>query len=421
MKRQNSVAIISIGTELTEGIIRDVHLHYLANQLKIRDMVVEKAVYLPDDFEVIERESKRALEDCSLIIFTGGLGPTSDDLTRDVIASVTETKLVFVEEIWNKILTRFRGRRVSEANKKQAMIPSGFECLDNNRGTAPGFYGRYKDSVIIALPGPPKELSEMFEREALPRIVNDFNLGIGMGETNGVLRGSVFMTPESELEEALGNCREIGINWGTRVTEFNVEFVLRGKNEVERRKVFNCLKEKLGNLRVRLGSLTPAMMLFNLLRDKKYKLATVESCTGGLIGKLITDIPGSSSVYWGGWVVYSNGAKEELLGVDVDTLTGKGAVSTETVEALCRGALKESGADIAIAVSGIAGPTGGSKDKPVGTVFIGVAMNDGGYRVKRFCFFGSRDLVRRKSAIAAFVLAENLILETEWLDRYESW
>ncbi len=428
MKKNISVTIISIGTELTEGVIQDTHLRYLSQQLGLYGVRVEKAVYLPDVFDPVRREGERALRESDIVMFTGGLGPTSDDITRDVISDITGKSLVFDSAIWDSIINRFKGRKVAEVNKRQALVPTGFEWLRNDLGTAPGLYGKYDGKLIIALPGPPRELRWVFENEALPRIVRYFKL---RSEDDDILKCSVFMTPESELEEALVSCKGIvskgkRIRWGTRVTEYYIEFSIRGGDRKIREDVFRCLRDKLGFSKVRRGEISPPVVLFNLLRDRKLRLVTVESCTGGLVGKLITDIPGSSSVFWGGVVVYSNEAKEKLSGVSGEVIGKFGAVSKETVELLTRNALESSKADLSIAISGIAGPEGGTPNKPVGTVFIGVGLREGEKKevrlvVKGFRFFGSRDSIRRKSAVTAMLLAENLVLGNEWLDRYGRW
>ncbi len=431
MNKSKSAIIISIGTELTEGVIQDTHLRYLSQQLRLYGIKVEKALCLPDVFALIKREAVRALNESDVLIFTGGLGPTSDDLTRDVIADVTGSRLVFNESIWDSIVNRFKGRRVAGVNKRQAMVPVGFEWIRNDLGTAPGLYGKYKGRLLIALPGPPRELRWVFENGALPRITEFFDL-TGVGDDT--LKCSVFMTPESELEESLANCRrfvsqEGEIKWGTRVTEYYIEFSIKGGNRESREGIFECLRDKLGAIRVRRGVISPQLVLFNLLKERGVRLITVESCTGGLVGKLFTDIPGSSKVYWGGLVVYSNEAKERLVGIDREILSKYGAVSEETVEALARGALNIEGLedelDLSIAISGVAGPEGGSPSKPVGTVFIGVGFRNGvegeKFAVRGFKFFGDRDSIRRKAAVTAMLLAENLVLGEEWLDRYCSW
>jgi len=409
--------IISVGTEIIKGKIQEKHLKFLAPQLNIMGFDIIKAVSIPDNHEIMHEEIKHAVDNCDLLIVTGGLGPTSDDITREVVSEVAGKALSFRDDVWASIMSRFRGRKIADVNKRQAMFPEKFYILENNAGTAPGMAGWIGKTFAAVLPGPPYELKVVFDNSLLPVLERHFNFK--MEENN--LTCSVFMTPESVLEEILERNRIGNVKWGTRVSGDHIEFYLKGGSNNERQKMFSSLKADLGNLIVRLGDTTPAEIISRTLRSIGYKLVTAESCTGGFLGKLLTDIPASSELYWGGYITYSDSAKQNILGIPESLIKQYGAVSRSVCERMAGEALRLSKADISIAVSGIAGPEGGSKDKPVGTVWITVLNRNGDTEVKLFHFFGSRASVRMKTAVSAFLLAEKMLIGNEWLDRYQSW
>ena len=414
---QKTAVIISAGTELTEGIIQDTHARFLASELTSMGFVVRRGVQLPDDPGIFRDELARAANDACLVIVTGGLGPTTDDLTRETIAEVAGAPLEFHPDVWDALVARFPGRTISETNRKQALAPRGFALLANPNGTAPGFHGTAGNALVVALPGPPSELRPMFAQGVVPLLRQRF----GAPAEEEILWGTALMVPESNLEEALRARRREGILWGTRVDEDRIGFSLRGGTEADRRAFFADLEEMLGPVRIRRGETRPAMLLMEALRARKATLVTAESCTGGLIGKYLTDLPGSSEVYWGGHVVYSNAAKESLLGVSAGTLEAHGAVSREAALALAEGALSVAGASLSLAVTGIAGPDGGTAEKPVGTVWIAVGKAGRGAVARHFSFNGSRDMIRRRSAVAAMLFAEAQLLDREFLDTRTKW
>ncbi|MBA7543372.1 CinA-like protein [subsurface metagenome] len=337
-----------------------------------------------------------------MIIVTGGLGPTSDDLTREAIAEAAGTELVFQQSIWEDLKKRYPGQKIAETNRKQAYIPQGFDILKNPVGSAPGFYGRINKSLIIALPGPPGELEAMYTA-GVDRLIEDlFSLTVEQ-----VLTGTAMLIPESSLEEQLQKCPGRSVTWGTRVTDDRIAFYLRGGNEEEQKAVFSCLQESLGSLYIRRGDVKPAQLLSRALRSHGLKIALAESCTGGLLGKWLTDLPGSSDIFFGGVTVYSIQAKFDLLGIDNRMVAEYGAVSSETAAAMTEATLKRCQADVGLAVTGIAGPGGGTAQKPVGTVWISFKRGDKKPLCRLFRFHGSRDQIRRKTAVAAFLLAES--------------
>jgi nicotinamide-nucleotide amidase len=352
-------------------------------------------------------------------VITGGLGPTTDDLTREIVAQAAGVGLEFHPEAWERIRERFPGRAIPETNRVQATAPVGFSLIANRNGTAPGFSGDVREAFLIALPGPPGELRPMFSDDVAPLLVRTF--GLEPAAAAGLLRGTALMVAESALEEALRACRVAGVTWGTRVDEDRIAFSLRGGTGAEREEMLAALEARLGALRVRRGEKRPAEILAGALASSATSLVTAESCTGGLLGKYMTDIPGSSQVFWGGWVVYSNEAKGRLLGVDPRLLETHGAVSREAVTAMARGALECSPAGLSAAVSGIAGPDGGTAEKPVGTVWVACCLRGGEPAALCFSFSGSRDAVRRRAAVAAMLFAESVLCGREFLDTATKW
>jgi len=262
----------------------------------------------------------------------------------------------------------------------------------------------------------------MFTASVVPLLRARF-LAAGEG---GALWGTALMVPESSLEEALRACAAArpggeGIRWGTRVDEDRIVFSLRGGAAEGREGLMERLVDRLGRVRVRRGDTRPAQLLTEALLERNARVAVAESCTGGLIGKYLTDLPGSSRVFWGGFLSYSNEAKARLLGVGEALLASQGAVSEPVVKAMAEGAVAASGAEAGIAVSGIAGPEGGSADKPVGTVWMAVAVKGAGCDARIFSFTGSRDMIRRRSAVAAMLFAEARLLGREFLDTRGKW
>ena len=409
--------ILSVGTELTEGIIQDTHVRFLAAELTRLGFTVARAAVLPDDASSFRAELSRAAAEADLAIVTGGLGPTTDDLTREVVADLAGVALEFHQEPWDRILARFAGRGVPESNRKQAMAPAGFTLLPNANGTAPGFHGRIGQAFVVALPGPPSELRPMFADLAVPLLRERFSLS----EEPPVLRGTVFMTPESALEEALRGARREGVGWGTRVEEDRIAFSLRGGSASDREACFNGIQAALGTVRVCRGETRPANLLLDALAAAGLVLATGESCTGGLIGRYLTDVPGSSRWYWGGVVSYANAAKVRMLGVPAAVLERYGAVSEETVAAMARGTLAVSGAGLALAVSGIAGPDGGTPQKPVGTVWLATARPGLSPACISCRFSGGRDAVRRKAAVTGLLAAAAAAADRPFLDSHVAW
>jgi nicotinamide-nucleotide amidase len=412
-----TAVIISAGTELTEGIIQDTHVRFLASELASFGFSVLRGVQIPDSVPLFRAELARAAEEACLVIITGGLGPTSDDLTREMVAEAAGVPLEFHPEAWEALLARFPGRTVSDTNRKQAHAPRGFALLPNPNGTAPGFHGALGNALVVSLPGPPSELRPMFSQSVLPLLRARFG---GFSDAD-VLWATALMVPESSLEEALRACSRPGVSWGTRVEEDRIVFSLRGGARDDRAAFLDALVQRLGLVRIRKGETRPALLLTEVLLARAARLVTAESCTGGLVAKYMTDLAGSSRVFWGGFITYSQSSKIGLIGVEDALLREHGAVSEEAVRAMAGGAIAVSGAEVGIAVSGVAGPDGGTPEKPVGTVWMAAALKAGRSDAHKFTFTGSRDMIRRRSAVAALLLGEAVLLGREFLDSRAKW
>lgn len=391
---------------MTEGKTLDRHGQYLSTFFTELGFCVRRIALIPDDEPLYKKTLRELIADSQVVVTTGGLGPTSDDLTREVIAEVAGVDLEFKEQVWQSIVDRFKPRIVPETNRKQALTPADFELFPNPNGTAPGFAGRIDGCHVAALPGPPGELHPMCEKSLRAYLERSFAI-----PTAARILATALLVSESALEESLQKHRLPGIEWGTRAEEFRISFTIRGASEADQEAVFAALRKDLGEFHIRRGEVSPEGILIDCLKEKGRRLVTAESCTGGLVGKLLTDVPGASTVYWGGFVTYDNTAKVRSLGVPQELLETAGAVSEPTVIAMARGALEAAagGADLAIAVSGIAGPSGGTPEKPVGTVWIGIADRDGGSEAHDFSLGSTRDLIRRRAAVGALLLGHAFV------------
>jgi nicotinamide-nucleotide amidase len=409
-----SASVIAIGSELSTGKIQDCHGKYSSSVLSEMGFEVDSIVLVPDNNNIRHFIDIR-INEIDLLIITGGLGPTSDDITRDLIAAASGKKLTFDNAIWESLKKHFPGKN-NESRKQQAFIPEGFTSLPNFRGTAPGFSGYIGSTLLFCLPGPPVEMKDMFERTVVPDLVKRFSLKLP-----DTLYLSCFLICESKLEDV---CRKFGnkdITWGTRVQAYKISLYLLGGLEEDRLKFFRYLQQYFGHELVVEGEKNPAELLFSSLKAAKKLLAVAESITGGLIGKLITDIPGSSKLFWGSLVTYSNESKKNVLGIKKQTLDNFGAVSKETVEEMSDKVLQISDSDISVSVSGYAGGGSDTEGGKTGLVWIAVSNKEGSVASLKFQFNGSRDLIRRKTAITAMLLTETALSRPERLDSCGSW
>ncbi len=372
------IEIINTGSELLLGRTLNTHGAWLGQELMPLGLRVQKLVTVPDG-DPIRAVIQESIENCDALIVTGGLGPTSDDVTREATAEALGVDLIedehavrCIEEFFKKL-----GRSMTPSNLKQAQHPCGADVLPNPHGTAPGVYippslGTSSPCAIFLLPGPPHEMQAMFENEVYPRL----KVLVDIPEDHGLTEVKFSGVGESSFQDALDQklCAigggEIEIGYCARPGELDLRLIGAGAQREEAKKLAISTYPKFY---INEDGTSLEATVVRELNEKGLKLALAESCTGGRISSRITDVSGASAVFTHGYITYSNEAKAEMLGVDAALIDEKGAVSEEVAMAMAAGALNQSHADIAISITGIAGPTGGSDEKPVGTVWIGIA------------------------------------------------
>ncbi len=405
----SSAYIICVGDELLSGDIADVHGSFIARYLNNHGITVERICLVGDDYQSILGVLATAVARSQLVVVTGGLGPTSDDRTRDALGLLVGQQLEFDEELWQRIQETL-GRTLHGSNRGQAYRPALFQPLINARGTAPGLIGEVGSCRVVALPGPPHELRGMLEAHG-KRIVHSLT----SGESTATVM-TCFGIPESQLEDALRDASTepasapaaaADVEWHTRAEYLRIVLRLAGSDEGARQSIVSRLRESFGEERLADGETSLAEIVVAELASRGCVISAAESCTGGMFGAALTAVAGSSEVFWGSLVTYANAAKRAVLGVGEPTLKLNGAVSEETVVEMARSVRSVSGTDLSVAISGIAGPAGGTEEKPVGTVWVALdSSRDSDTRL--FHFSGDRDRVRRGA------LTEALLMVRTW-------
>ena len=398
-------SIISVGNELLAGQSLDTNKAYLGTQLLSMGIGVVCGYTVGDDVEMIADAITQAVSHADIVIITGGLGPTADDLTRQGLAHFMGIELQFKDDLLRQIADFFNKRNIkmTETNKTQAYLPAGTEALKNRLGTAPGIKAQYQDKLIVAMPGPPAEMKPMFRESVADR------LGV-LAAGQVVIIGKIhcFGTGESVIAQKLDSLmkrqRNPLINCTVSDGIITLHIVAAAKSRQDAEKMIEEDADKISDL---LGDLvygrdgqTLAQVVGSELARRKKTLSLAESCTGGLIAKLITDIPGASEYLTCGWVTYANEAKIIQLGVDRKLIERYGAVSEQVARAMATAARERADTDFAIAVTGIAGPSGETEQKPLGLVYI-IVESPRRQRFERFVFSASRDRVRRSAALNA--------------------
>jgi nicotinamide-nucleotide amidase len=400
--------IIAVGSELLTPERLDTNSLYLTAELnKLGVEVVTKCV-VGDDRGRLAEAVVRALDRSGIVILSGGLGPTEDDLTREAVAQATGRELVFHPEIAEALERRFAAmkRKMSEINKRQAFVIAGAEILPNDRGTAPGQWLSSNGAVAMLLPGPPHELKAMFEQQCLPRLT-----GIVPKQAirNAFLR--VTGMPESDLDALIAPVYKKYPNVATTILAANgdLQVHLRARCDTEPEaeallaEVGPPIESLLGDRLYSRNGDPLEVVVGGLLRQRNATLAVAESCTGGMLGARLTTVPGSSQYFAGGFITYSNALKRELLGVPAEMLESFGAVSAETAAAMAAGARARAGSTYAVSITGVAGPDGGTAEKPVGLVYLGIAGPEGDAVTHRR-FIGDRERIRVFTTQAALDL-----------------
>ncbi|MFC0018780.1 competence/damage-inducible protein A [Roseibacillus persicicus] len=372
------IEILNTGTELLLGSTLNTHGHWMGQELLKMGLRVQRQTTVPDG-EAIHEAMRESVMRSDALIVTGGLGPTSDDLTREATAEVLGIEMIEDEQAVRTMREFFRARgyaAMPEGNRKQALVPVGADVLPNANGTAPGIYvpprlGQASACAIFLLPGPPSELRPMFHEEAAPRLralagIEDAGEAVelkfvGIGESSFA----------DGIDEDLQAIEGLEFGYCARLGELDLRLI-GGNDAITAAR--DLVAKSFSKQYVSDDGSSLEEVVVREMASRGLKLATAESCTGGLIANRVTNVPGSSAVLTHGFVTYANEAKVGVLGVKEETLAKVGAVSEEVCREMAEGALAASGSDLAIAVTGIAGPGGGSDEKPIGTVFVGLAQ-----------------------------------------------
>lgn len=367
--------IIAVGTELLLGDILNTNARFLARELSAIGINVFFQSVVGDNPERLHDTLKTALSRSEIVITTGGLGPTCDDLTKETGAEVLGLELVEDEETLQKIKTYFKelNRPLTDNNLKQALFPKGAYIFRNNNGTAPGFVCTNGEKRLIMLPGPPREMEPMYLEHVKPYLLKLTDKVIVSSQIR------IFGMGESAVEDKLRDLMQGGnpsLAPYAKSGEVELRVTAKADNEEEAKgmikPVIEQVKERIGKYIYGIDVSSLEEQAVKVLKEKGLKIAAAESCTGGYFGKRITNVSGSSDIFECGVICYSNRIKHEILGVCDETLNEYGAVSKQCAFELCQGIIKLSGADVGVAITGIAGPTGGTEEKPVGTVYVAV-------------------------------------------------
>ena len=373
-------AILSVGTEILFGQIVNTNTVYLSQQMNMLGFDVMYHYTVGDNPKRVEEMIDLAFQDCDLILTTGGLGPTQDDLTKEVACKALDDTLVMMDDVLEEITKYFKtlGREMTENNKKQAIMPSRATVFHNDAGTAPGFALEKDGKYIICMPGPPREMKRMFQKSVVPflqsmidgalyyRQIRFFGIGESMLETQllDLIDNQTDPTLATYAKEGECSLRIASKRATEEEAEHAVDEMLEKVKKRVGHYIYSCDDEEL------------AQVVADRLMEQGLTLSSAESCTGGMFASTMTDIPGISQCFDRGLVTYSNQAKMEELGVSAGTLEKFGAVSEETALEMVEGLKRVSGSDVCISVTGIAGPGGGSEEKPVGLVYIGFSYGD---------------------------------------------
>jgi len=398
-------SIVIIGNEVVSGQIIDTNTAFLAQELLALGIPVVSTYCVPDDIKAIAKTLSLATADADIILATGGLGPTDDDLTRQGFAEFLGTKLELQLELLQRIEGFFaaRSRKMPASNKIQAYIPDGAKVIENTFGTAPGFKAEHRGKLLFALPGVPFEMRQMYQDNIVHKLQQ-----LRSRQAIVIRKLRCFGVGESNIAEMLGammqRSRNPLINCTAGHGVITLSIVATAQSEAEARKLVErdeeSLRRILGELVFGTDDQSLAEVVGLKLAEQNKTVAVAESCTGGMLAKLITDIPGASRYFTYGWITYSNQAKTTELGVPNELIERYGAVSEQVAVAMAEGARKKAGADFAIAITGIAGPTGASEQKPVGLVYISVG-SDNNCETMRYIFSQGREFVRLRAAYTA--------------------
>lgn len=371
--------LVTIGDEILIGQIVDTNAAWMAQQLNLQGIRIVGKMSLPDTNDGIKEGLKYALKNADLVLTTGGLGATKDDITKKAIAEMLGASMVFSQHTFNRMEYFFQkvNRTVSEMNKNSCFMPSNAQILDNERGLAPAMWFELPDDkIIVSMPGVPFEMQHLMTDKVLPKLLN-------LGKFSPIVHRTILTAGEGEtmIAEKLTDFenrlpQNVGLAYLPSLGTVRLRLTARGENAKD-------IEQQVEKLKIELISIIPNIVagfdndtmptvIGKLLKEKSLTVACAESCTGGFLSHLITAVPGSSDYFMGGVIAYNNSVKTKTLKVKKSTIEKFGAVSEETVKEMVAGVLKTTGTDVGIAISGVAGPGGGTKEKPVGTVWLAV-------------------------------------------------
>lgn len=409
--------ILAVGTELLMGQISNTNAQYLSGRLNDLGIRVLWHSVVGDNAQRLADSLRHALSRADIVVTTGGLGPTADDLTKETAAAVFGLKLVRDEEILEQIRSFFYkvGREMVGSNEKQAWLPEGSMLIPNKYGTAPGCIIEKNGKILVMLPGPPKEMIPMFEDTVFPYLESR----TGKVMASRILR--VFGLGESLMESRILDLINAQTNPTIAPYVGDGDVVIRvtalAKTKEAAREllepVVSAISERLGDHLYSTNGVSMEEIVGRLLIERNLKISTAESCTGGLLASRLVNVPGISSVFEKGFIVYANQAKEDLIGVSKETLEKYGAVSEETAVEMAEKLHSKTACDVAVAVTGIAGPGGGSAQKPVGLVYIAVKA-PGGMHSCMVQLNGNRERIRTMTVLYALDTVRRMLLGLTW-------
>jgi len=419
MKNIQRVNLVCVGSELFFYVV-NTNIHNANKILEENGFELNCNVIVPDDMGKIIDSVIFCINTGDAVIISGGLGPTFDDITRESMAKMLNKNLIFSQQAWNQIQERFKARKIDsipEKNKRQAMVIEGAVMFPNEIGTAPGMFFEYMGKPVFLLPGPPVEFENMMRKCVIPELIRQRGSEI---QNVFVRKGfGIAGEPESIVEEKTEKLRKdielTGGVWTILALPYLIELWL--KLPVDKKNLFEDVENELRNIFqdsfLGTDGITIPQALALLLNKRKLVCCFAESCTGGLAGHLMTEIPGISSCFNGSIVTYSNKLKKKLLKVPKTILRKYGAVSEQTAIAMAKGARKYGKADVSLAITGIAGPSGGTIEKPVGLVWMAVALTNKNVQTKKFYFSGTRSTIKTRAALAGIDLLRRVLLREQ--------
>ena len=410
-----NIQLLLTGDELMSGDVLDSNSCMMADILKMQGLVLQRKVTVGDNLELLIEEIESLSQGADILIINGGLGPTVDDKTAEALASVINQPLTLHEEAMAHLVEwcAARGFELNEPNKKQALLPDGVAIVHNPIGSAPGFSITHNDCLILATPGVPSEAKSMLTESIMPILAQ-----MSPDAKTQVKRLQVFGIGESTLQRTINESLpdwpdNIELGFRAAFPQVEVKLTVHDEAGVKALPQWQAKLESLFGAHILgEGEIQLPELVVSLLKQQQKQLTLAESCTGGLIAAKITSVAGASQVFEGGFVTYSNTIKEKVLGVSREHLISEGAVSEPVVRDMALGALKVASANLAVAVSGIAGPGGGSEEKPVGTVWLAWGSEDK-MKSQELYYPGSRDYFQEYVASAALDLIRRELLEIE--------